>query len=419
MNRSGPLEGIRVVDFSGYIAGPFCTQMLGDMGADVIKVEPPTGEQWRGQDPFAPGFSRSFIALNRNKRSIVLDLKSGEGREVAMALVASADVMVHNYRPGVPERLGIGYDAMRALNPKLIYASNSAYGQEGPRAHQPGYDLVIQAVSGLIASNPTPDGKAPRRYAGIALIDFTAGQMLAIAVLSALIQRQRTGVGQKVESTLIEAALSLQRQKLVSIEGLDGQSPQKAPGTVLERMQRSAGQMTDLSERELYYRTYETSDGYVTIGCLNVPQRKHFMAIVGLEDPWFENPDALPKSEDENRRRRALTSYAEAEFRKTTTAAWVRKFEACGVPCAPVQMSADLMFDEQVEAGGYFVDFMMPEFGRVRTMGTGISVNGRPESYRPPPKLGQHTQEILAELAVLQPAATSRMEDECREHKHG
>ncbi|MET2833024.1 CaiB/BaiF CoA transferase family protein [Mesorhizobium shangrilense] len=407
MNGPAPLDGIRVVDFSGYIAGPFCTQMLGDMGADIIKVEPPSGEQWRGQDPFASGFSKSFVALNRNKRSIVLDLKSEKDRDVARGLIASADVMVHNYRPGVPERLGISYCAVKELNPKLIYASNSAYGQKGPRAHQAGYDLVIQAVSGLIASNPNPDGKAPRRYAGIALIDFTAGQMLALGILSALIQRVRTGVGRKIETTLIEAALSLQRQKLVSIEALDGAHPQKAPGTVRERMQAAASQMNDLVERELYYRTFETSDGYVTIGCLNVPQRKHFMAIVGLDDPWFENPDALPQTEDEDLRRRALTSYAEAEFVKKSSATWVTAFEACGVPCAPVQMSSDLMFDEQVAAGGYFIDFTMPEFGHVRTMGPGISINGQPQGHRPPPALGQHTKEILDELAALQVAAVS------------
>ncbi|MGX5804389.1 CaiB/BaiF CoA transferase family protein [Bradyrhizobium sp. Arg314] len=407
MKLSGPLNGIRVVDFSGYIAGPFCTQLLGDMGADVIKVEPPAGEQWRAQDPFAPGFSKSFVALNRNKRSIVLDLKTDEGLRTAKALITSADVMVHNYRPGVAERLGIGYSAAKELNPQLIYASNSAYGPKGPRAHQAGYDLVIQAVSGLIASNPKPDGKAPRRYAGIALIDFTAGQMLAFGVLSALIQRHRTGVGQKIESTLIEAALSLQRQKLVSIEALDGQHPHRSIGTVKDRMHAAANHMNDLVERELYYRTYETSDGYVTIGCLNIPQRKHFMSIVGLDDPWFENPDALPQSDEEDKSRRALTAYAELEFVKRTSAAWVEAFEACGVPCAPVQMPTDLLFDEQVDAGGYFVDFTMPGFGRVRTMGSGVTIDGQPRCHRPPPTLGQHTQEILDELAAHQTAAAA------------
>lgn len=396
----GPMDGIRVIDFSGYIAGPFCTQILGDMGADVIKVEPPKGEQWRVQDPFAKGFSKSFVALNRNKRSIVLDLKQEADLATALALVAGADIVVHNYRPGVAERLGIGYDAVRAINPNVIYAVNSAYGPKGPRAPQAGYDLVIQAVSGLIAANPRPDGKAPRRYAGIALIDFTAGQTLAIGVMSALIKRLRTGQGMRVESTLIEAALSLQRQKLVSIQAVDGDTVSKDPRTVLDRMKTWADQMNDLVERELYYRTYETNDGYVTIGCLNVPQRRHFMELLAIEDPWFENPDELPKSTKEDLKRRAITELAEARFVEKSTAEWVSLFEGRDVPCAPVQMADDLMFDDQVTAGGYFVDFDLPDFGQVRTMGNGLSFDGRPNGHLPPPKLGQHTQEILAELAA-------------------
>ncbi|MGO4909989.1 CaiB/BaiF CoA transferase family protein [Pseudorhodobacter sp. W20_MBD10_FR17] len=397
---SGPMDGIRVVDFSGYIAGPFCTQILGDMGADVIKVEPPKGEQWRVQDPFAKGFSKSFVSLNRNKRSIVLDLKQKADLDTALELIATADIVVHNYRPGVAERLGIGYDAVRAFNPNVIYAVNSAYGPNGPRAQQAGYDLVIQAVSGLIAANPRPDGKAPRRYAGIALIDFTAGQTLAIGVMSALIKRMRTGQGTRVESTLIEAALSLQRQKLVSIEAVDGKTQSKNPGTVLDRVQAWAGQMNDLVERELYYRTYETNDGYVTIGCLNVPQRRHFMDLLAIDDPWFENPDALPASPDEDQERRALTLAAESKFTQKSTAEWVSLFEGRDVPCAPVQMADDLMFDGQVTAGGYFIDFELPEFGQVRTMGNGLSFNGRPNGHLPPPSLGQHTAEILSELAA-------------------
>ena len=396
--ESGPLAGIKVLDFSGYIAGPFCTMLLADMGAEVIKVEPPGGEQWRHQDPFAPSLSKSFVALNRNKRSIILDLKRAIAKDAVQKLIARSDVLVHSYRPGVAERLGLGCESATQLNPRLIYASNSAFGSKSPRAQHPGYDLVIQAASGLLAGNWPPDGRAPRRYSGIALVDFTAGNMLALGVVAALLERGRTGVAKRVESSLFDAALSLQRQSLLSIEGIDDASGAAVPVTTRERLSAEAQRVKSVASRELYYRTYESADGFVTVGCLNIAQRLKFAAALSVADPWYGNPDRIPGTAEEDAARRQLTVEAEAQFRKKTSSEWVRTLEDLGVPCGVVRLGSDLMSDTEIQAGGYMVTFDLPGYGKTRSVGTGVRVGDGTRHHRSPPDPGQDTTAVLREL---------------------
>lgn len=403
---TGPLRGIRVVDFSSYVAGPYCTMLLGDMGADVIKVEPLSGEQWRHQDPFASNLSRSFMSLNRNKRSIALDLKDPDGLHAALELLATADVMVHNWRPGVAERLGLGYEDLRSRFPRLIYATNSAYGPKGPMAKKGGYDLVIQSISGLLASNPAPDGAVPKRYAGVAIVDFTAGDKLAYGITCALIEQARTGRGQRVDSSLMEAALGLQRQKLITIEQLPSETP---VGNTLEKMRAAADQSASAGARELYYRTYQTLDGFITVGCLNVPQREILLSLLDIEDPWRANPDKLPADAAEDQARRALVARVEAIFAMRSTADWFAAIDAHQIPCAPVQMSTDVLRDPQVISSDYLFEFNFSGYGKVRSIGTGVRVESGGGVRLPPPRLGEHSAEILAELGLApatQPAAS-------------
>ncbi|MGH8758801.1 MAG: CaiB/BaiF CoA transferase family protein [Burkholderiales bacterium] len=395
-NCDMPFAGVRVVDFSGYIAGPYCTMLLGDMGADVIKVEPPTGEQWRHQNPFATGESLSFMSLNRNKRSVVLNLKEAADRELALELVASADVLVHNWRPGVAEKFGLGYEQLAEKYPKLIYATNSAYGPKGPHAAKGGYDLVIQARSGLMAANPAPDGGVPKRYAGIAVVDFTAGNKLAYGVVCALFQRMRTGRGSRVDSSLMEAALGLQRQKLIIAE--KGFSANVPSGSTAERLRRESQAAAAVTARELYYRTYGTSDGFVTVGCLNVPQRLGFLKLVGIVDPWHGNPDEVPTTTEEDEVRRELTIRAERIFETRSTSDWVRLLEEAGLPCAPVQIALDVLNDPQVLASDYMCEYAYPGLGIVRSVGSGVRVGDGNFTNAPPPMLGQHTDEVISEI---------------------
>lgn len=391
-----PLNGIRIIDFSGYVAGPFCCMLLGDMGADVIKVESPTGEQWRHQDPFAPGVSQSFMALNRNKRSVVLDLKTTEGRDNAIKLLESADVMVSNFRPGVAERYGLDYKKLKDLFPRLVYTTNTAYGPTGDRSIQPGYDLVVQAFSGLLSSNPAPDGGVPKRYAGVALVDFTAGHYMLYGIMCALFQRYQTGKGQKVEASLLEAALGLQRQKMLTVEGAID-LPVKE-GNTIEQMAAVSKRSNAFGARELYYRTYQTLDGFITVGCLNVPQRLIFLKLLKMEDPWHTNPDGIPETEEIDQARRQLSLNAEERFLKRNTQEWVGLFEAQGVPNAPLQMLEQVMKDPQVVDSNFLYEYDYPGYGKVQSVGTGVRVGEGGKVRRPPPRLGEHTEEILQEI---------------------
>jgi crotonobetainyl-CoA:carnitine CoA-transferase CaiB-like acyl-CoA transferase len=249
-----------------------------------------------------------------------------------------------------------------------------------------------------LASNPTPDGGVPKRYAGIAIVDFTAGSKLVYGITCALLQRARIGRGERVDSSLMEAALGLQRQKLITIEEVSQTDLQE--GTTADKMRAASEKSASAGARELYYRTYQTSDGFITVGCLNIPQRHLLHDMLEMEDPWHENPDQLPVSEEEDRARRALVVQAEARFRTRSTAEWMRLIEAEEIPCAPVQMSADVLQDPQVVASDYLFEYHYPGYGRVSSVGTGVRVGDQGGVHLPPPKLGEHTEAVLAELGL-------------------
>ena len=218
---AGPLEGVKVVEFTEIIAGPFAGMLLADMGAEVIKVEPPWGDPWRGTQPFSATESRPFIAYNRGKRSITLDLTSGAAGEILARLIPQMDVAIVNYRPDVAAKLGVDYEALAALNPRLIYCENTAFGRQGPDAYRPGYDLILQAMSGIMTAESKVSNGAPVHVVSSPMVDTAAGICLAWCVCAALYHRERTGQGQKVETTLLGLALALLGMRFVEIEALD------------------------------------------------------------------------------------------------------------------------------------------------------------------------------------------------------
>ena len=292
----GPLEGIRVLEFSEVIAAPFAGMLLADMGADVIKVEPPWGESWRHIRQFIPLESRLYMAVNRGKRSLPLDLGRPQGREVLHKLVPEADVVIVNYRPDACVKLGIDYLSLSHRNPRLIYCENTAFGSQGPQATLPGYDIIVQAMSGLMAAEGKLEKGVPL-HIFTPVVDVATGLAMAWAISSALYARERTGLGQRIEASLLATALAMQGSRFLSVEAVDGE----AQGSLLEELdllQKQGVSYEDVhahyqayhapSPGNIYYRAYRTRDGVLAVGCLSEPLRRKLLGVLGLTDIRFD-----------------------------------------------------------------------------------------------------------------------------------
>lgn len=377
-----PLAGIRVLDISQVMAGPFCCMLLADMGADVIKIEPPgTGDSTRHSMGFRLKGSDSpgFLALNRNKRSITLDLKSPEDREVLYALVKTADVLVENARPGVAARLGMDYPTLKALNPRLVYASISGFGQTGPWSQRPGFDLIAQAVSGILSSNGFP-GMEPAKNS-IAVADLGAGLFTAYAVLSAVIGRQVSGEGQYVDASLFEAALALSVWETTELWGT-GTSP--TPIGSANRMSAP-------------YQAVEASDGWFVIGAANQGLWLTFLKALGREelqeDPRFSTNAARVTN------RIALMEELAPTFLTRTRQEWIDTLMAAGVPTAPILDYGEAVVSEQAVAREMVQMVPHPVEGEFRALGFPVKLSATPQEVRlPPPLLNEHGDQIRQEL---------------------
>ncbi|MBI4219862.1 MAG: CoA transferase [Chloroflexi bacterium] len=378
MSQRQALEGIFVLDCSQILAGPFCSMMLADMGADVIKVEKPGGDDTRRfGPPFIKGESVAFMALNRNKRSIVLDFRDPVGREVLKRLVAKADVMLENYRPGTLERQGLGYADLKKMNPGLIYCSISGFGKTGPYAGRGGFDLVAQGMSGLMSYNGVP-GQPPAKIA-VPMADLNAGMFAFSGILAALVYRLRTGEGQCLETSLLESGLAYTVYESALY---------LAAGQV-------AGPMGSAHRLIAPYQAFATKDGWVNIGAANQANWERFATAIGraeliAQERFKDNASRLVHRVD-----------LEAELNKTmssrTTAEWLPVLEAAGVPAGPIYDMAKVWSDPQVQAREMRVTQEHPVAGKASSIGNPIKMCSTPVQYRrASPTLGQHTDEILA-----------------------
>ncbi|MBA2536923.1 MAG: CoA transferase [Actinobacteria bacterium] len=398
--RRSPLAGIRVLDYGQYVAAPFGTMLLADLGADVVKVEPPTGDQWRHYEPFAPGESRYFYALNRNKRSVALDLKTSEGRAKSRELIRTADALVQNCLPERAKRFELDRETVREINPRCVWVSISAFGSEGPDAQRPAYDLIAQALSGLLMADTRPDDTVPRRMGGLAVADFTCGLLAAIAVLAGLAARDDEQ-SHGIEVSLLGAALALQAQRFVSVEAMD--RPMRAerleegpPFATPEDLTSLADRIARLDELEPYYRTYRCADGFLALACLNTRHRLEVCAVLGLDDPWAADPQAAPADEGERLRRLAHARGAEDAFAGRPVAEWVEALGARGIPASEVRLLDLLYEDGQVEANGLVQTVTQPAVGDVRLLGNVFKVDGEAApAARGAPGLGEHAPELL------------------------
>ncbi|EIM26176.1 CaiB/BaiF CoA transferase family protein [Microvirga lotononidis] len=377
-----PLAQLKVLDVSQVMAGPFCCMLLGDMGANVVKVEPPgTGDQTRR----AMGFrlkgadSGGFLALNRNKRSIEIDLKSEAGRDVFYDLVRTADILVENYRPGVTARLKIDYPTLREINPRLVYASISGFGQTGPWAQRPGFDLIAQAMSGVMSGTGYP-GLPPVKNS-IPVADLGSGLLALYGILSAVIGREQTGEGQFIDASLFETALSLSIWETAEYWGTG-----RVPGPIGSANRMSAP-----------YQAVRASDGYLVIGAANQKLWVSLCEVIGrpdlVEDRRFlTNTDRLQHREE-------LIREIEKNLKERSRDEWTDAFLAAGIPAAPIYDYAQALQSKQASARDMVMEMDHPVEGAIKALGFPVKMGGTPQQVRyPPPLLGQHTEAVLAEL---------------------
>ena len=400
---SGPLDGIKVIEFTQIIAGPFGGMLLSDMGAEVIKIEPLEGDPWRGHNEFLPNESRNFIGLNRGKRSLPLNIKDPEGLKIVHKLVETTDVVISNARPDVPKKLGIDYETLSKINPQIIYCDNTSFGRKGPDNWRPGYDLVIQAMSGLIAGENKLEDDIPKPSA-IAVSDYTTGVVIAWGVSAALYARERTGQGQRIETSLLNTALALQAN---FIELEEYNKPQHEGFTETISALREANTdysiMRDQHQElfgnnirfKMYYTTYATSNGIIAVGCLNETLRRKASKIIEINDPIFESP---PRHASEDEYENMYTN-AKNNIRSNTTNYWLDKFDTVGVPAGPVKFVQELLEDEQILENDMLVELEHTSAGKVKMISPLLKMSDTKLNPKlASPMLGEHTDEILGDL---------------------
>lgn len=379
-DRAGPLRGVKVLDLTHVMAGAYCTMLLADLGAGVIKIEKPrTGDDTRRMGMMTShGESAAFMAVNRNKRSAVIDLKSHEGVEVLLRLASTADILVENFRPGTMQRLGLGYDALAAVNLGLVYCSISGYGTTGPYAHQGGFDLVAQGMSGLMSLTGEP-GRPPVKV-GVPICDLNAGMFAAQGALAAYIHARASGQGQHVETSLLEAGIAYTVwESALYFETGDVAEP--------------TGSAHRLSAP---YEAFRTKDGYITVGAANQRNWERLCVAIGREALLADERFAQPSDRLTNRD--ALAALLSDVFRMRTTQAWVELLTREEVPCGPIYDLAQVHEDPHVQARHLVVDVDHPTAGVTRSLVVPIRLSATPTSVRlPAPLLGQHTEPILLE----------------------
>jgi crotonobetainyl-CoA:carnitine CoA-transferase CaiB-like acyl-CoA transferase len=385
-----PLDGVKVLDFTAIMAGPYCTLMLADMGADVTKIESfPEGDGTRRFDPKVNDESYCFAVLNRNKKSVALNLKDARGKNIFMALARDADIVVENYRPGVTRSLGIDYAAVRAVNPDVIYASISGFGQTGPYSRKGGFDIVAQGMSGIMTMTGEPGGRPAK--VGIAMNDIAAGTTALYSILGAYIKRLKTGEGVYLETSLLEAGMAWTYWEFGAYFG-GGEIP-VATGT---RHRRSTP-----------YQAYRTRDSYVTVGANNEKLWAAFCTGVlerpGLmEDARFRTRAARMKNID------ALQDEIEKVFATQPTAYWVSQLDAAGVPGGPVFNYVQAFDNEHAKARNMVAEIDHPKIGRMKILGNPVKASAElARSRTPAPWLGQHSAEVLRSLGCTDGQITS------------
>jgi len=386
-----PLAGVRVIDLTRILAGPFGSMFLGDMGAEVIKIEEPAkGDDTRGWPPFVGGEATYFLSVNRNKKSLTLNMKAPEGRAILKKLVAKADVVVENFRPGTMERLSLGYDNLRALNSRLIYCSISGFGESGPEASRPGYDLIVQGEAGIMDITGFPDG--PPVKVGNSIADLVAGMSAAQGITLALLARERSGRGQKVEIGMLDVMASLLTYQAGLYWNAGG------------RPTRRGNQHPSI----VPYEVFQAQDAYLTLGVANNSLWEKTCRALGREDlardPRFDSEANRVTSRD------ALVPILNDVFGTRPADEWLERLNQAGVPVGKIKTVAEVCESPHLKARGMVVKLPHPKAGSITVMGVPVRLWGTPGAPTvPPPLLGQHTDEILTRLLRIPKAKVEKL----------
>ena len=381
----GPLEGIRILDLSWVLAGPFCTMNLSDLGAEVIKLERPNvGDLARGNAPFIDGESSYFMSINRGKKSITIDLQTEKGKELFLKLMQKVDVIIENFVPGTMKRLGLDYDTVKEYNPRIIYASLSGFGQNGPHAQNRALDVIIQAAGGLMSITGETGG--PPVKPGASIGDLTAGLFTAIGILSALHEREKSGKGQYIDISMLDCQLSILENAFARYF---------ATGEIPKRLGTRHAVFTP-------FQAFETKDGYIVIAMVGGARNQWplFCAIIGhlelMDDEKYQTGASRTEHYDE------LAPILNEVLKTKTTDEWIQELSEVGIPCGPINNIADVAADPQVAHRNMIIDVPHPKLGKVKMINTPVRLSRTPGGVDiSAPELGQNTGEILQDLLGL------------------
>ena len=374
------LQGIRVLDLSRVLAGPYCTMVLGDLGADVIKVEPPEGDETRAWGPpFAEGESAYFLCVNRNKRGIVINLKTDEGKKILRDLALQSDVLVENFRPGTLEKFGLDFATLHELNPRLIYCSITGFGQTGSMRDKPGYDFMIQALGGLMSITGEPEGEPMKT--GVAVVDLFAGQNAIIAILAALQARTLTGRGQHLDIALFDSQLGW-LANVASNYLISGKLPKR---------------YGNAHPNIVPYQSFQASDGWFAIAVGNDRQFVRLCEMLGKPELGSDERFATNSARVQNRAE--IIEMLISIFRTESVSEWLRKLDEAEIPCGPINNFEQVFSMPNVQEREMLLKMNHPTIGELPLVGSPLKMSDTPVEYRlPPPLMGEHTEEVLREL---------------------
>jgi len=423
------LNDVTVLDFSEYIAGPYCGFLLADMGARVIKIEPPDGAEERrlGTAKRYRGNTRMSLAFNRGKESVSIDLQKTEGREIVYRLVKNVDVVVQNFAPGIAQKIGVDYETLRKLNPRLVFLSSTAFGEVGPYNKRKGFDIIAHAASGVMSNYADEEG-APRGPGGIPYIDIGTGMLNALSVAAALYHRNKSGIGQKIETSLFSTGMALQAMQMIQVAALDAQQ-HAAEERLLKTAHAQGMNHTQIIDRfaEMrlradlpdttrpievpdclhrptdrqtypYYRVYETGDGYISIAALNKGLRDKVCAALQIEDEHTDKSTG-DFSDDVYFKQKSLMRTIEARFKTKSSEHWLQMLEAAGIPCGRVNYRSDLYTDSQALALNLVWELENRDLGKYKATGHPIRFSNTPVTpKRGAPALGEHSESVLREF---------------------